>query len=136
MTTCSTVQMDSKPASSAVRARSSSPSGKANGPAFANVMPNFMSVPPGAHTTSAGGTAPRVRRSPRAVVGLDFASPGDNVRSHHVIRLATVAVAPRTDPGRLLPLLLPASAPLHRGGGVGVSRLGAPHGRCPAPARP
>src|SRR5919201_499676 len=42
MTTCSTLQMDSIPTSSAVRARFSSWSGKARGPAFANMRPNFI----------------------------------------------------------------------------------------------
>src|SRR5438874_1435806 len=42
MTTCSTVQIDSKPVSSAVRARCARGSGNPNGPTLAYAMPNFM----------------------------------------------------------------------------------------------
>src|SRR5882724_10824820 len=42
MTTCSTVQIDSMPTSSAVRARCARGSGKPKGPALAYAMPNFM----------------------------------------------------------------------------------------------
>src|SRR5436190_8468727 len=44
MTTCSTVQIDSMPTSSAVRARCVSGSGKPKGPALAYAIPNFMAA--------------------------------------------------------------------------------------------
>src|SRR5690242_10594361 len=44
MTTCSTVQIDSIPTSSAVRARCASGSGNPKGPALAYAIPNFMAA--------------------------------------------------------------------------------------------
>src|SRR5215210_5082480 len=41
MTTCSTAQIDSSPISSAAVARADAPSGVANGPVLANMIPNF-----------------------------------------------------------------------------------------------
>src|SRR5690242_19835019 len=57
MTTCSTVQIDSMPTSSAVRARCVSGSGKPKGPALAYAIPNFMAAaildPHGRHKVGA-----------------------------------------------------------------------------------
>jgi hypothetical protein len=45
MTTCSTDQIDSMPQRSALVAMAVAPSGPANGPVLANMIPNFMMVP-------------------------------------------------------------------------------------------